>query len=115
MGLNKPVTNKATHYHTDYVNPYWSAGLVETAEIGTHIFYRFPKTGAEWSKARIALAAQERNNEPSEAELLTANATVPENDADRLAAAALVKISADPADIPAIVPASAAPDSRSAL
>ena len=47
MGLNKPVTNKATHYHTDYVNPYWSACCAETAEIGTHIFYRFPKTGAE--------------------------------------------------------------------
>ena len=23
LGLNTPVTNKATHYHTDYVNPYW--------------------------------------------------------------------------------------------
>jgi spore germination cell wall hydrolase CwlJ-like protein len=30
LGLNKPMTNKATHYHTDYVNPYWKAGLVET-------------------------------------------------------------------------------------
>jgi hypothetical protein len=114
MGLNKPVTNKATHYHTDYVNPYWSAGLVETAEIGTHTFYRFPKTQTEWSRARIALAAQDRNNEPA-GELLTVDAQVPENDADRLAAAALVKVSADPADLPAIVPASAAPDSRSPL
>lgn len=110
MGLNKPVTNKATHYHTDYVNPYWSAGLVETAEIGTHIFYRFPKTQQEWSSARIALAAQDRNSEPAP-EMLTVSAPA-ENEADRLAAAALVKISADPADIPAIVPASAAPDSR---
>ena len=114
MGLNKPVTNKATHYHTDYVNPYWSAGLVETAEIGTHIFYRFPKTQQEWSRARIALAAQERTSEPAP-EMLTVSAEVPETEADRLAAAALVKISVDPAEIPAIVPASAAPDSRSAL
>jgi hypothetical protein len=113
MGLNKPLTNKATHYHTDYVNPYWSAGLVETAEIGTHIFYRFPKTQQEWSKARIALAAQERTSEPAP-QLLTVSAPA-ETDADRLAAAALVKISADPADLPAIVPASAAPDSRSPL
>ncbi len=45
LGLTKPVTNKATHYHTDYVNPYWKAGMVETKVIGTHIFYRFPKTG----------------------------------------------------------------------
>lgn len=58
LGLNTPVTGTATHYHTDYVNPYWAAGLVETRIIGTHIFYRFPKTGAEWAAARLALAAQ---------------------------------------------------------
>lgn len=57
LGLNKPVTNKATHYHTDYVNPYWAPGLVETAEIGTHIFYRFPRTTKEWTATRVALAA----------------------------------------------------------
>jgi hypothetical protein len=113
MGLNKPLTNKATHYHTDYVNPYWSAGLIETAEIGTHVFYRFPKTQKEWDKARIALAAQEQASQPSD-ELLTVSVPA-ENDADRLAAAALVKVSADPADIPAIIPASSAPDARSSL
>lgn len=61
LGLNKPVTNKATHYHTDYVNPYWRAGMVETTVIGTHIFYRFPKTGAEWTQARMALDAQDQH------------------------------------------------------
>ncbi|MDP3739881.1 MAG: cell wall hydrolase [Hyphomonadaceae bacterium] len=94
MGLNKPVTNKATHYHTDYVNPYWKAGLVETAEIGTHIFYRFPKTGAEWSKARVALAAQDRSNGAYDP--LAGDVAIPvAQDADSLAAAQLVKISAD--------------------
>lgn len=63
LGLNKPVTNKATHYHTDYVNPYWKAGMVETAMIGTHIFYRFPKTGAEWTQARLALDAQQQTKD----------------------------------------------------
>jgi hypothetical protein len=58
LGLNKAVTNGATHYHTDYVNPYWAPGLVETAEIGQHIFYRFPETSKEWSRARAALAAR---------------------------------------------------------
>ena len=62
MGLSKPVTNRATHYHTDYVNPYWSAGLIETAEVGTHVFYRFPKGPAEWGKVRLALDAQEQRN-----------------------------------------------------
>lgn len=62
LGLNKPITGKATHYHTDYVNPYWAAGLVETAVVGTHIFYRFPKTSKEWGNARMALAAQDFDN-----------------------------------------------------
>lgn len=63
LGLNKPITNKATHYHTDYVNPYWAAGLVETAVVGTHIFYRFPKTAKEWGNARMALAAQDMESQ----------------------------------------------------
>ncbi len=64
LGLNTPVTKKATHYHTDYVNPYWAPGLVETANIGTHIFYRFPKSAKEWRDARIALDAS-RHGESS--------------------------------------------------
>jgi hypothetical protein len=63
LGLAKPVTNNATHYHTDYVDPYWSAGLVQTATIGSHIFYRFPKTRAEWSRARFALEADQVHRE----------------------------------------------------
>ena len=111
MGLNKPVTNKATHYHTDYVDPYWSPGLVETATIGTHIFYRFPKTGAEWSKARMALAA--RSGLSSEPLIVQANGGVPiappVNDADRLAAAQLVKISANASNLsPTLRPVSSA-------
>jgi hypothetical protein len=57
------VTNNATHYHTDYVNPYWAPSLVETASVGTHIFYRFPQTTKEWSRARLALAARRAHDE----------------------------------------------------
>jgi spore germination cell wall hydrolase CwlJ-like protein len=32
----------ATHYHANYVVPYWGPKLAKTAVIGTHIFYRFP-------------------------------------------------------------------------
>lgn len=32
----------ATHYHTDYVNPYWSPTLVKVTTIGQHIFYSWP-------------------------------------------------------------------------
>ncbi|WP_293884094.1 cell wall hydrolase [Sphingomonas sp.] len=31
----------ATHYHTDWVAPYWSNTLVKTVQIGAHIFYRW--------------------------------------------------------------------------
>ncbi len=31
----------ATHYHTDWVRPYWSSSLDKLAQIGTHIFFRW--------------------------------------------------------------------------
>lgn len=31
----------ATHYHTNWVVPYWSSSLVKAAVVGTHIFYRW--------------------------------------------------------------------------
>ncbi len=39
----------ATHYHADYVAPYWSTSLVKVATIGAHIFYRW--TGG-WGEPR---------------------------------------------------------------
>jgi spore germination cell wall hydrolase CwlJ-like protein len=42
MGMVRPVTNRATHYHTTAIDPYWSASLVETTRIGAHVFYRLP-------------------------------------------------------------------------
>ncbi len=33
----------ATHYHTDWVAPYWAPTLLKTAIVGTHIFYRWPQ------------------------------------------------------------------------
>ncbi|HVY91058.1 MAG TPA: cell wall hydrolase [Hyphomonadaceae bacterium] len=121
LGLSKPVTNHATHYHTDYVNPYWKAGMVETAVIGTHIFYRFPKTGPEWATARLALAAQDQRDVPAPAEALTVNLK-PEDAAPEAAekpvAPQLVKISAEPPAtapapvVTAVAAATPAPDAR---
>ena len=31
----------ATHYHANYVVPYWSSSLVKLANVGRHIFYRW--------------------------------------------------------------------------
>lgn len=36
----KPV-GWSTHYHTNWVVPYWSSSLVKAAVVGTHIFYRW--------------------------------------------------------------------------
>ena len=51
LDLNQPVVGSSTHYHTDYVNPVWSASLVKTRKVGSHIFYRFPR-GSEWAEIR---------------------------------------------------------------
>lgn len=55
MGYARPITQNATHYHTTAVNPVWSAGLVETTQIGVHKFYRFPR-GAERAVYQEALS-----------------------------------------------------------
>lgn len=36
----KPV-GYATHYHTNWVVPYWSGSLTKLAQVGAHIFYRW--------------------------------------------------------------------------
>lgn len=41
-GVRAPVSRNATHYHANYVKPYWAARLTPTATIGTHKFYKFP-------------------------------------------------------------------------
>ena len=34
-----PSTAQATHYHADYVDPYWNQSMVRLTKIGRHIFY----------------------------------------------------------------------------
>lgn len=55
LGYTRPLTQRATHYHTMAVNPVWNSGLVETTRIGTHIFYRFPNA-QERPAFQLALA-----------------------------------------------------------
>src|SRR3954470_11945275 len=38
----------ATHYHANYVVPYWSGSLVKAAVVGRHIFYRW---AGGWGRA----------------------------------------------------------------
>ena len=37
------ITDGATHYHADYVNPAWAKTKTKTVEIQDHIFYRWEK------------------------------------------------------------------------
>ncbi|MFN3512597.1 MAG: cell wall hydrolase [Phenylobacterium sp.] len=42
--LNGHVMKKvgnATHYHAEYVAPYWSPGLLKVGGVGSHVFYRW--------------------------------------------------------------------------
>lgn len=39
-GALRDQTRGATHYHADYVSPYWAKGQVPRVTIGRHIFYR---------------------------------------------------------------------------
>jgi|GEM_PF-1530817 len=41
-GRARSLTEGATHYHTRSVRPGWARRLTKTAEIGTHLFYRYP-------------------------------------------------------------------------
>ena len=39
-GFVDPSVGAATHYHADYVVPYWAVTLMKLRQIGAHIFYR---------------------------------------------------------------------------
>lgn len=41
-GAIDPAVMQATHYHADYVLPWWSKSLEAVAKVGPHIFYRWP-------------------------------------------------------------------------
>ncbi len=41
-GFVEKSVGAATHYHADYVVPYWAPRLAKIAKLGAHIFYRWP-------------------------------------------------------------------------
>lgn len=41
-GAVQSAVGLATHYHADYVSPYWAPRLTKLAQLGAHIFYRWP-------------------------------------------------------------------------
>lgn len=93
MGFARPMTQRATHYHTTDITPYWSASLVETTRVGSHVFYRFPSRQERAQRAQaieasgIALGGDDSGQEaallvPAAAD--EALALAPAADAERL-------------------------------
>jgi hypothetical protein len=48
----------ATHYHADYVLPYWAASGQRVARIGAHIFYRMPRDAGRAMRAASLTQAE---------------------------------------------------------
>jgi len=58
----------ATHYHADYVVPYWASTLAKNAVVGAHLFYRW---AGNWGRPG-AFTAKYARQEPNSAALKTA-------------------------------------------
>lgn len=113
----KPVGH-STHYHADYVAPYWSDGLLQTVVIGTHIFYRSSGAAGQPSAFTARYAGVEpeidlrqsgegaapmdgtRDNMPAPLTLASAAEDIPEERAEELDRFALLDYDAE-RDIPA--------------
>ena len=59
-GAVDPVVGTATHYHTDWVVPYWRDSLVKLAKVHSQIFYRW----SGWWGTRAAFAGTLQPAEP---------------------------------------------------
>ena len=46
-GYVDTAVGAATHYHADYVKPWWRRSMVEVTQVGRHIFYTWPGHAGE--------------------------------------------------------------------
>jgi spore germination cell wall hydrolase CwlJ-like protein len=60
-GLVYAPVGLATHYHADYVVPYWASSLLKVSTIGRHIFYRWPGL---WGKSDAFTSRYQGNEQP---------------------------------------------------
>ena len=67
----------ATHYHANYVVPYWAPTLAKNAVIGTHIFYRWSGGWGRPSAFTQRYAQREANSEALRLAALTAERAEP--------------------------------------
>lgn len=55
-GASADHVRGATHYHADYVSPYWAPSLTRVRKIATHVFYRSPGAAVRSDGAPIIVA-----------------------------------------------------------
>jgi spore germination cell wall hydrolase CwlJ-like protein len=83
----------ATHYHADYVVPYWASTLAKNAVVGAHIFYRWSggwgrpdafvqayaqsEPNGDALRSAALLAEQRQQATPAEADVAKAIAEIP--------------------------------------
>ncbi len=58
-GITDSRVGLATHYHTDWVRPYWSDSLLKIAIVDTHLFFRWPGYWGTPGAFRGAVAGKE--------------------------------------------------------
>ena len=71
-GTVTSTVGMATHYHANYVSPYWAPKLHKITQMGAHIFYRWP---GNWGR-RVAFSGAYRGGEyiPAVSSLANMNA-----------------------------------------
>ncbi len=60
-GLVYAPVGLSTHYHADYVVPYWASSLTKVKTLGRHIFYRWPGL---WGKLAAFVSPYVGNEQP---------------------------------------------------
>ena len=68
-GRVEPSVGMATHYHADYVVPYWAASLAKIAQVDRHIFYRWTGGWGRRSAFRQAVSQEQFTVEPQVADI----------------------------------------------
>lgn len=84
-GTVTSTVGMATHYHANYVSPYWAPKLHKITQMGAHIFYRWP---GNWGR-RVAFNGVYRGGEyiPSVSSLANMNAGTERELSDEIPAA----------------------------
>jgi spore germination cell wall hydrolase CwlJ-like protein len=72
-GRVDPAVGHATHYHADYVVPYWADSLLKQVQIGHHIFYRLRGTLGSGAAFSQRYAGMEPNLPPPPSTVAVAN------------------------------------------